>query len=336
MVKEGNNTMLSEAIHKYTRVSELDRKVFAVDELLFQTKELRVRTARFAKIAWTLDMILLFLAILVFYSVIYLALFYIYNVIPSAISQRLDPILDSDDFYMGWLCCLLVLVTLPVVSDVILAIVCKHPSGTKVQTENKVLTGMPQKLRHIEVTLNEVQLELPWGYDPGIGGHFLCALFTILFSVALLFFNLSDYSTATKPQIPETILIVILAVAICAGLFELLLFLKKQILNLAFSNWRSRKQIDCLYTQFLKEAKLIWPKYKTRSEEYDEYKKQREREEYEQFIRDNPDFLEFLYQFEKRSQTSSHRSLTYKDHDELDAVAKAMRDNYGPDWGKDL
>lgn len=317
--------MLSDAIYMFTRASDLDRKILAVEGLLFRTKELKSRTKRFTKIAWTLDLILLFFAVLVFHSVLYIAFFY--EVIESRLPPVIYQILDRLSL-TGWLYCLLALVTLPVVSDIIFAIVCKHPAKAKVKIPKKAWTGTREKLRHIEDTLDNTLHELPWGFYRGSEGHVLCALATGLLLIGLLYLYLSDHSTAAKPfhRDEEAIFTALLISATFAGLFELLLLLKNTILNLAFSNRKNRKQIQRLRDQFFKYAKSICPEYKTRSEEYAEREKQRKQNEIRHYTGDSTGYLD----------NSSYTPLTDKDHDDLDAVAKAMADHYGPDWGSDL
>ena len=340
--------MLSKIIRKIDSESDLSKKVIAVSELSAQIEVQKVRTARFARFAWVLDMLFLLLAILVFN----IALFYEYvkdyltDVLPAEICRMIEPVsnaLYADDIILtdelkGWLYCLLGLVVLPVVFYVILAIVYNLSPKATAKPLNEVRTGTPEKLklRYMEETLENSWSELSSMVHSIYGfvlvlGIILCVLATIPVAIGLIAIVVAERGLIGLDL--SHILAVITVAALFAGLFMLLIFLKACVLILCFSIMKDEKQVDRLYDRFIKEAKKICPTYMTREEERKAEKRQKERELEREWI---------LYRAEHPSSigtgyyTGGYSGSTPRDDDALDAVAKAMSDEYGPDWGHDL
>ena len=334
--------MLSKIIRKIGSESDLDKKVVAVSELSAQIEVQKVRTARFAKFAWVLDMLFLLLAILVFYIPFFYEYIkdYLTDVLPAEICRMIEPVynaLYADDMILtdevkGWLYCLLGLVVLPVVFYVILAIVNNHSPNATVKPLNEVRAGTPEKLklRYMEETLENAKSELFSMFYSICGfvlvlGIILCALFAVPIAIII--------PMAVDANILEYIFVDIFAVALFAVLFMLLIFLKACVLILCFSIMKDEKQVDQLYDRFIKEAKKICPAYMTREEEREAEKRRKERELEREWI---------LYRAEHPSSigtgyyTGGYSSSTSRDDDALDAVAQAMSDEYGSDWGRDL
>ena len=253
--------LLSESIHNVSGESDLNRKARAAEELLGRTGELESHTARFARIAWYLDMLFLLFLILTFCLVLLFDA--IEDMIPPGLYQAIDSIDVNAFLYF-----LLGLVALPVIFDLILAVVCKHTAVTTGQTagEGKALTpeepdgaeDLPddvpnyvrEKLRLVEDALNDVQNKLnPARALPAWPGYGL----TILFMIPMTAVTVYAFAEAKKSSLAELLAAILAAVILfllSLGFIRLLLWLKLSVLTLLFSSWKSRRKAGNLRDEF--------------------------------------------------------------------------------------
>lgn len=128
-------------MRKVKAESDLNKKALAVKEMSLHTLNLGTHISRFARIAWILDMLFIFLAILIFSVVLILGA--AKDFLPPGIWQMLDSSLDVD--FKGFLFFLLGLVAVPIVFDVILSVVCEHSSVTVEKTADGATAQAPEK-----------------------------------------------------------------------------------------------------------------------------------------------------------------------------------------------
>lgn len=253
--------LLSESVHKVSGESDLDRKTLAAEGLLEHARELGAHTTRFARIAYRLDMLFLLFLILIF------CLVFLFDAIEDMIPPGLYQAIDSIDVN-AFLYFLLGLVALPVVFDLILAVVCKHTAVTAGQTagEGKALTpeepggaeDLPddvlnyvrEKLRHVEDTLDNVQNELnPARALPAWPGYGLTILF-MLPMTAVTIYAFVDTKKSTLIELLAAVLAAGILFLLSLGFIRLILWLKLFVLTLLFSSWKSRRQAGKLRDEF--------------------------------------------------------------------------------------
>lgn len=255
---------LSECIHKVSGESDLNRKALAAGELLDHAKELGAHTTRFARIAYCLDMLfLLFPVLIICLTLLFEA---IKDVIPPELYQTIHSSLDSIEVEAFWLF-VLGLVALPVVSDLILAVICRHtpvtagipdaaegrtpePPGGEEGVPDNILEYVKEKLRHVEETLDNVQNELNPAYRLPIWlGHGLSILFMIPVTIVTVYTFL-DMKKSSLLELFAAVLAAAILFLLFLGFIRLLLWLKLFVLTLFFSSWKSRRQARKLRSEF--------------------------------------------------------------------------------------
>lgn len=251
---------LSECIHKVSGESDLNRKALAAGELLDHARELGAHTTRFARIAYCLDMLSLLFLILIFCLAFLLDA--AKDMIPPGLYQAIDSIDVNAFLYF-----LLGLVALPVVSDLILAVVCRHtpvtagipdaaegrtpetPGGEEGVPDN-ILEYVKEKLRHVEDALDNVQNELNPAYRLPIWlGHGLSILFMIPVTIVTVYTFL-DMKKSSLLELFAAVLAAAILFLLFLGFIRLLLWLKLFVLTLFFSSWKSRRQAKKLRSEF--------------------------------------------------------------------------------------
>ena len=242
--------------------SDLNKKALAVKEMSLHTLNLGTHISRFARIAWILDMLFIFLAILIFSVVLILGA--AKDFIPPEIWQMLDSSLDVD--FKGFLFFLLGLVAVPIVFDVILSVVCEHSSVTVEKTADGATAQASEKsgdmpddgeedLHYVRQALVNAQNELDPAYSvPSWISIALCALFLIPVGIAI-FFSCMEMNTSTLSKLLVTTLSGIVLFLLFLGAFWLLVWLKLRVLALFFSSWKSRRRARNLLDEFIKDLR---------------------------------------------------------------------------------
>lgn len=275
--------LLSVSMSKVKAESDLDRKVLAAEEMLGHARELGTHTARYARIAWVLDMMLLLPAVLSFFTIILILV--LEDIIPPEIYQPIYSGLDTmnpDVFFLMTVGPFL----LPPVFDAILAAVCKHSPVAAGKTAGEVKTRTPEKRGYMEDAvwkkmsrvrdaLDNVQNELnPAHTLPVRISRVLCFFSLIPLAVML-------YAQAVKEGIPKATDLIVWIFAYTAtfllflGCLWLILWLKLCVLKLFFSSWTSRRQAKKLRKEFSSH----WSEYSARYNAQEQQRKAKEQEQ---------------------------------------------------------
>lgn len=264
--------MIVDTAWKVSDTSDLDGKALAAEELLSQTEWLGVHTARFARSAWRLDMLFFCLALLVFYGVIFFGS--LENILPSVVCQLLRPVYNAETLTREaklWLYCVIGLTVIPLISDMILAIECKHTPVKVWNITDGTTNGTTNEIQRIKTALYGAHEELtPTSYLPPWTVYTVGVLYLIPMTVRVFaFVGARDTSGIGK---------LMLAILICGGLlllvfgvFVLILWIKLFVLSLLFSSGRSKRELNDLLEEL--------PDYE---EEFIMIQERREAEEAEQ------------------------------------------------------
>ena len=242
---------------KFKAESDLNRKTIAAEELLGHARDLGTHTARFARIAWVLDMLLFLPAVLAFS--IMLLIVSMEDAIPPEIYQTFYSSLNAIDPFLS-----LLLVSgpfvLPVVFDVILAAVCKRSpvtegkavGGAKPEKRRNV-EGMYGKLGRVEDALKGLQNELNPAHTLPFGKSRVLCIFSIIPLAAMLYEIDVKERMAASSDLVEIISYIFACAAtflLALGCLWLILWLKRCVLKLIFSSWKSRIQAQKLCKEF--------------------------------------------------------------------------------------
>lgn len=268
-------------IHKFKDEPGPDGMVRTAEEMFGQARELGAHTARYARIAYRLDMLFLFFAVLFFSLVLLIGVFE--DRLPPEAVQAIGSSLDAIGLE-AFLFLLLGPVILPAAFYIIFAVVCKRAPVRPVKEAEAGMSqktdSVPEKMRRVEELLRKAEREL----DPGDGfsvitGRVLCVLFMIPMTVVIIHSvmgmrvqSFTDYNVALFTGVMMFLMF--------AGVFQLLLWLKLRVLVLVFSNRKLRKELKKLCGEFT----LNMFKYQKRFEE--EERRRREEEEERQRLAD--------------------------------------------------
>lgn len=239
--------MIEEGADGFRDAPGLEKKALAAEELLGRAQWLGVHTARFARTAWRIDMLFFCLALLVFYGVIFFGS--LENILPPAVSRLLRPVHNAETLTreaMVWLYCVIGLTVIPLISDAILAIECKHTKVTVWNIAAGARSETSNAIQRIKNALYGAHEELtPTSYLPPWTVYVAGALYLLPMTARVFAFG--------GAREPSTIGKLMLTVLICGGLlllvfgsFVLILWLKLFVLSLLFSSGRSKRELNDL------------------------------------------------------------------------------------------
>lgn len=258
--------MLSKAIRKVEQESDLDKKILAAEELRLQAKELVKCANRL------LEYICLILATLNFCLVVYFEL-------------------DLE----RWLYPILGLLVLPVILNIVLAVMYKNKLNLKIAVKRNFGTGKTtvEKLRSLEDTLLFAQIrDLDLKYHYGTSGKSIDFYLYLIFIAPPLILAVITYWDGLSIQ--SILLIIALPIAsyLLFYVYSYYFYLKKLIVHtvtrFAFATSKSEKQIRQLRDRVIKEAEKMYPEYAAdrmeRQREEDRQRRKREEEERNKFL----------------------------------------------------
>ena len=246
---------LSEKLRKFKDESGPDGMVRAAEEMLGRARELGAHTARCAGIAYRLDMLFLLFAVLTFSLVLLTGVFE--DRIPPDVVQAIDSSLEGVGLGV-FLFLLLGPVILPSACCFIFAGVCRR---APVRPVEEAEAGGPEKtgaapnsvfgkLRRVEELLGKAVSELdPEGALSAMTGRVLCILFMIPMTMTILH-SVMGMSVQSSADYIAVSFAGVMMFLMFAGLFQLLLWLKRRVLALAFSNRRIRRELNELHGEF--------------------------------------------------------------------------------------
>ena len=276
---------LSERIHKFKDWSDPDGMVLAAGELYGQARELGAHTARYARLAYRLDMLFLFFAVLIFSLVLLMGVFV--DRIPPEIIQALDS--DLGAVGLGaFLFLLLGPVILPTALCPVFAAASKRAEvrsveGEEVRTSEKAGgAGTPPdsvqgKLRRTEELLGKAVdgLDLREALPVGTG-RALCVLFMIPMTVVILYSVMG-----MRVKLPTDYIAAVFTGAMMflmfAGFFQAILWVKLRVLVLVFSNRKLGKEITALHDEFALNMLLYQRRFEEEERQRREEETQRQR-----------------------------------------------------------
>lgn len=283
---------ISESISKVKNAAGLDRKIRAARELLGQARDLGAHTARYARIAWLLDMLFLFFAILVFGAV--MSFQFIKDILPPGLYQIIESVYQSSGFtdaVKAWLYCELGLLAVPVVFFIILSVICRHTpvtvgitaDGTEDQPSEEpdgeedeldsVWRYVWDQLDCYEKLLKDVNNELnPLEMIPFWPYYVLCLLF-----MGSAIADLYEYVAIEGGWGITAIIAGIIMFALLFGFFLLLVFLKLSVWMLFFSNGKSSTPAGELYNELRNHRQEYREQYEGEEQNRREEEKKRRR-----------------------------------------------------------
>lgn len=226
---------------------DLEKKARTAEELLGWAEGLGVHTARFARIAWRVDMLFFVFALLVLYG----ALFFptLKGFLPLAARQFLGAVYNAEGLtgeVKLWLYYIIGLTAAPLLSDIILGALSKRFLVTIRNSAAGAGNESYNHLQRIKIALYDAQGELnPTSYLPpftvyGVGLFYLLPMTARI----LAFGGARDHSTVGK------LLFVILGcgglLLLAFGVFVLILWLKLFVLSLCFSSGSGKRALEDL------------------------------------------------------------------------------------------
>ena len=237
--------MIEELADEVMDAPDLEKKARTAEELLGWAEGLGVHTARFARIAWRVDMLFFVFALLVLYG----ALFFprLKGFLPLAARQFLGAVHNAEGFtgeVKLWLYYVIGLTVAPLVSDIILGALSKRFLVTVRNTAAGAGNETYNVLQRIKIALYDAQGELnptsylsPWTVY-GVGLFYLLPMTARI----LAFGGARDHSTIGK------LLFVILGcgglLLLAFGAFVLILWLKLLVLSLCFSSGSGKRALE--------------------------------------------------------------------------------------------
>lgn len=285
-----NVTRLLKDIRKLKSKSDPEKRVPIAEEmfgrsrsLLDSAEELGAHAARFAGIAWKLN--ILFSSLLILTCFVIFLPYAAPDIFSPETYQRIDSFLTAIEVELLVFMCVLLIA--PVVCDIILSIVCEHsavtektekkPSGAKVQTLQELrdkadpaadpTSYIREVLNHVDKMLRDVRLKL----DPDI---FLPDCSASMFALSFIFaaciglmFVLGAWKKLTFGifELFAEICSLSIISACCFFAFLLIVWLQERVLAFVFTDWKKRMQTKKLYTVFTKEYREMYPPAPSRS-----------------------------------------------------------------------
>lgn len=251
--------MIEESAEEVIEAPDFEKKALRAEELLTWSEGMGMHTARFARLAWLIDMLFFFLALLALYGVLFAR---IGNLFPSGIGRFLRTVRNADGFtreVRRWLFCVLGLTALPLVSDIILSILCKNSAVRVRRAIAEVGGGSYNPLQRIKIAVYNAQEELnPTSYLPpwtvyGIGAVYLIPMLVKICALGAA----REHSTLIK------FILVILGCTVlfllAFGIFMGVLWLKLFVLSLCFSSGSSKRALEELIEE-LPEYEAVYGK----------------------------------------------------------------------------
>lgn len=235
--------MIEEVAEEVQDAPDFEKTALAAEQLLGWTESLGLHTARFARIAWRLDMLFCVFALLVLYG----GLFFprLSGLMPLFIRRPLGAVYRAGGLTRDvrvWMFCILVLTVLPLLSDVILSILCKN---TPVKLRGFASgAGNYNELQRIKTALYNAQGELnPTSYLPPWTVYAVGLFYLLPLTARIIAFGgARDHSTIGKLFL--TICSCWALFLLTCGVFVLLLWLKLLALSLCFSSASGKRALE--------------------------------------------------------------------------------------------
>lgn len=236
--------MIEESAGEVIDAPDFEKKALRAEELLTWAEGLGIHTARFARIAWLIDMLFFLFALLALYGVLFAR---VGDLFPSGVGQFLRTVHNAGGFTREvavWLLCVLILTALPLIPDIILSILCENSTVRVRRTVAEVGGGSYNPLQRIKIAVYNAQEELnPTSYLPPWTVYAVGALYLIpMLAKICALGGARDYSTIIK------LILVILGCAVlfllAFGIFIGILWLKLFVLSLCFSSGSSKRAVE--------------------------------------------------------------------------------------------
>lgn len=229
-------------------VSELEKKLSEGEKMLGWAKAQKKHWARFTSIAWCLDMLFFFFAVLIFHMAVWYEA--IEGFMPPQLRQFFGAVFEAEGLteeMKQWLLIILVLLALPIVFNIVLSAVWRITSVTVKDTANETKTGtnekrdrdsLAQELYRLDKALIEIENLKPMNLRPFWPyGIVVCFFLIPMFIVSVAFCIEAD-------NLFGGIVVGVILFALALGLQAVLRVIKETTSAVFFSNKKMKKEIE--------------------------------------------------------------------------------------------